>query len=229
MLMSEKFQGKRIRVVIADDHAMVRDGLRRSLAFSGLEVVAEARDGLEAVALVRKHSPDILLLDLAMPTHPGLEALQQLHEEGNPVRIIILTADIKPQELATAIESGARGLVMKSSATDVLVKAIHTVVAGSYWVGLQQVSNLNSYLERQFQERKSPRRTNTYGLTPRELQVVSAVVSARSNKAIATQLEISEDTVKHHLSNVFDKTGVSTRVELVVFAYEHKLPLGEND
>lgn len=227
--MSEKFQGKRIRVVIADDHAMVRDGLRRSLAFSGLEVVAEARDGLEAVALVRKHSPDILLLDLAMPTHPGLEALQQLHEEGNPVRIIILTADIKPQELATAIESGARGLVMKSSATDVLVKAIHTVVAGSYWVGLQQVSNLNSYLERQFQERKSPRRTNTYGLTPRELQVVSAVVSARSNKAIATQLEISEDTVKHHLSNVFDKTGVSTRVELVVFAYEHKLPLGEND
>lgn len=229
MLISEKFQGKRIRVVIADDHAMVRDGLRRSLAFSGLEVVAEARDGLEAVALVRKHSPDILLLDLAMPTHPGLEALQQLHEEGNPVRIIILTADIKPQELATAIESGARGLVMKSSATDVLVKAIHTVVAGSYWVGLQQVSNLNSYLERQFQERKSPRRTNTYGLTPRELQVVSAVVSARSNKAIATQLEISEDTVKHHLSNVFDKTGVSTRVELVVFAYEHKLPLGEND
>jgi DNA-binding NarL/FixJ family response regulator len=229
MLMSEKFQGKRIRVVIADDHAMVRDGLRRSLAFSGLEVVAEARDGLEAVALVRKHSPDILLLDLAMPTHPGLEALQQLHEEGNPVRIIILTADIKPQELATAIESGARGLVMKSSATDVLVKAIHTVVAGSYWVGLQQVSNLNSYLERQFQERKSPRRTNTYGLTPRELQVVSAVVSARSNKAIATQLEISEDTVKHHLSNIFDKIGVSTRVELVVFAYQHKLPLGEND
>lgn len=229
MLMSEKFQGKRIRVVIADDHAMVRDGLRRSLAFSGLEVVAEARDGLEAVSLVRKHSPDILLLDLSMPTHSGLEALQQLHEEGNPVRIIILTADIKPQELATAIELGARGLVMKSSATDVLVKAIHTVVAGSYWVGLQQVSNLNSYLERQFQGRKSPRRTNTYGLTPRELQVVSAVVSARSNKAIATQLEISEDTVKHHLSNIFDKTGVSTRVELVVFAYEHKLPLGEND
>lgn len=227
--MSEKFQGKRIRVVIADDHAMVRDGLRRSLAFSGLEVVAEARDGLEAVSLVRKHSPDILLLDLSMPTHSGLEALQQLHEEGNPVRIIILTADIKPQELATAIELGARGLVMKSSATDVLVKAIHTVVAGSYWVGLQQVSNLNSYLERQFQGRKSPRRTNTYGLTPRELQVVSAVVSARSNKAIATQLEISEDTVKHHLSNIFDKTGVSTRVELVVFAYEHKLPLGEND
>jgi two-component system nitrate/nitrite response regulator NarL len=229
MLMSEKFQGKRIRVVIADDHAMVRDGLRRSLAFSGLAVVAEARDGLEAVALVRKHSPDILLLDLSMPTHSGLEALQQLHEEGNPVRIIILTADIKPQELATAIELGARGLVMKSSATDVLVKAIHTVVAGSYWVGLQPVSNLNSYLERQFQGRKSPRRTNTYGLTPRELQVVSAVVSARSNKAIATQLEISEDTVKHHLSNIFDKTGVSTRVELVVFAYEHKLPLGEND
>lgn len=227
--MSEKSSGKRIRVVIADDHAMVRDGLRRSLAFSGLEVVGEARDGLEAVSLVRKHSPDILLLDLSMPTHPGLEALQQLHEENNPVRIIILTADIKPQELATAIESGARGLVMKASATEVLVKAIHTVMAGSYWVGLQQVSNLNAYLEKQFQVQKSQPRTNTYGLTPRELQVVSAVVSGRSNKAIATKLVISEDTVKHHLSNIFDKTGVSTRVELVVFAYEHKVPLVESD
>jgi two-component system, NarL family, nitrate/nitrite response regulator NarL len=227
--MSEKLPGKRIRVVIADDHAMVRDGLRRSLGFSGLEVVAEARDGLEAVSLVRKHSPDILLLDLSMPTHPGLEALQQLHEENHPVRIIILTADIKPQELATAIESGARGLVMKASATEVLVKAIHTVMAGSYWVGLQPVSNLNAYLEKQFQALKSRQRTNTYGLTPRELQVVSAVVSGRSNKAIATKLVISEDTVKHHLSNIFDKTGVSTRVELVVFAYEHKVPLVEDD
>jgi two-component system, NarL family, nitrate/nitrite response regulator NarL len=227
--MSEKSPGKRIRVVIADDHAMVRDGLRRSLGFSGLEVVAEARDGQEAVSLVRKHSPDILLLDISMPTHPGLEALQQLHEENNPVRIVILTADIKPQELATAIESGARGLVMKASATEVLVKAIQIVMAGSYWVGLQQVNNLNAYLEKQFQAHKSQKRTNTYGLTPRELQVVSAVVSGRSNKAIATKLEISEDTVKHHLSNIFDKTGASTRVELVVFAYEHKVPLVESD
>ncbi len=227
--MSEKSQGQRIRVVVADDHAMVRDGLRRSLGFSGLEVVGEACDGLEAVSLVRKYSPDILLLDLSMPSHPGLEALQQLHEENNPVRIIILTADIKPQELATAIELGARGLVMKASATEVLVKSIHAVVAGFYWVGLQQVNNLRAYLAKQFQAHKSPQQTNTYGLTPREKQVVSAVVSGRSNKAIATKLQISEDTVKHHLSNIFDKTGVSTRVELVVFAYEHKLPLVETD
>jgi DNA-binding NarL/FixJ family response regulator len=102
-------------------------------------------------------------------------------------------------------------------------------MAGSYWVGLQPVSNLNKYLEQQFQGRKSLQRTDTYGITPRELQVVSAVVSGRSNKAIAAKLAISEDTVKHHLSNIFDKIGVSTRVELVVFAYEHKLPVQEID
>jgi two-component system, NarL family, nitrate/nitrite response regulator NarL len=227
--MSEKSSAKPIRVVIADDHAMIRDGLRHSLTFSGLEVVAEARDGLEAVALVRRHSPDILLLDLSMPNHPGFEALEQLHEENHPVRIILLTADIKPLELAKAIGLGARGLVMKASATEVLVKAIQAVAHGGLWVGLQQVNNLNTYLEKHLPALKSGKSTNTYGLTPRELEVVSAVVSGRSNKAIAAKLEISEDTVKHHLSNIFDKTGVSTRVELVVFAYEHKIPLKATD
>ena len=144
--MSEKSPQKPIRVVIADDHAMVRDGIRRSLEYEGLVVVAEARDGLEAVSLVREQSPDILLLDLAMPKHPGLEALEQLHEEDNPVRTILLTAEATQLEIATAIESGARGVVLKASATDVLVKAIRTGMAGGYWVALKEVSDIRAYL-----------------------------------------------------------------------------------
>jgi DNA-binding NarL/FixJ family response regulator len=227
--MSEKAAGKPIRVVIADDHAMVRDGIRRSLEYAGLAVVGEARDGLEAVSLVRKLSPDILLLDLSMPRHPGLEALEQLHEEDSPVRTILLTAEATAVEIATAIESGARGVVLKASATDVLVKAIRTVMAGGYWVALKQVSDINAYLKTLVSPAKTDPAKNTYGLTPRELQIVSGVVSGRSNKQIASRFGISEDTVKHHLSNIFDKTGVSTRVELVVFAYKHKLPLVDID
>ncbi len=223
--MSEKAADKPVRALIADDHAMVRDGIRRSLEYAGIAVVGEARDGLEAVSLVRKLSPDILLLDLAMPEHPGLEALEQLHEEDSSVRTILLTAEATPVEIATAIESGARGLVLKASATNVLVKAIRTVMAGGYWVGLKEVSDIGAYLGTLITPSKIAPAKNNYSLTPREMQIVSGVVSGRSNKQIAGRFGISEDTVKHHLSNIFDKTGVSTRVELVVFAYEHKLPL----
>jgi two-component system, NarL family, nitrate/nitrite response regulator NarL len=227
--MSEKAAEKPIRVLIADDHAMVRDGIRRSLEYEGLVVVAEARDGLEAVSLVREQSPDILLLDLAMPKHPGLEALEQLHEEDNPVRTILLTAEATPLEIATAIESGARGVVLKASATDVLVKAIRTVMAGGYWVALKEVSDIRAYLRTLLSpSQTAPAQTN-YHLTKRELEIVSGVVSGRTNKQIASRFKIAEDTVKHHLSNTFDKTGVSTRVELVVFAYKHKLPLIDLD
>jgi DNA-binding NarL/FixJ family response regulator len=227
--MSEKAASKPIRVVIADDHAMVRDGIRRSLEYAGMVVVGEARDGLEAVSLVRKLSPDILLLDLLMPNHPGLEALEQLHEEDNPVRTILLTAEATPVEIAAAIGFGARAVVLKASATDVLVKAIRTVTAGGYWVALEEVSNINGYLKKLISPGKSEPGKNTFGLTPRELQMISAVVSGRSNKQIASRLGIAEDTVKHHLTNIFNKTGVSTRVELVVFAYKHKLPLVDLD
>lgn len=227
--MSEKTADRRIRVVIADDHAMVRDGIRRCLEYSGLAVVGEAQDGQEAVSLVRKLSPDILLLDLAMPKHPGLEALEQLHEEDSSVRTILLTAEATQFEIATAIESGARGVVLKASATDVLVKAIRTVMAGCYWVALKEVSDIKVYLQTLVSPAKAGPAKNTYGLTQRELQIVSGVVSGRSNKLIASRFTITEDTVKHHLSNIFDKTGVSTRVELVVFAYEHKLPVVDLD
>jgi two-component system nitrate/nitrite response regulator NarL len=216
-----------IRLVIADDHPIFRDGLRRLLeAEPDLKVIGEARDGAEAVKLARQLKPDIMLLDLAMPKHPGLEALRDLSNgEGNSVRVILLTAAAEKKEIVEALQLGARGVVLKDSATQLLLKAIHTVMSGEYWVGRESVSNLVQYLRNLVQSSGDEARQKKFGLTPRELEIVSAVVAGFANKEIAEYFKISEDTVKHHLSNIFDKLGVSTRLELALFAVNQSLPL----
>jgi two-component system nitrate/nitrite response regulator NarL len=216
-----------IRLVIADDHPIFRDGLRRLLeAESDLKVIGEARDGAEAVKLARQLKPDIMLLDLAMPKHPGLEALRELSNGGaNSVRVILLTAAAEKKEIVEALQLGARGVVLKDSATQLLLKAIHTVMAGEYWVGRESVSNLVQYLRTLVQASGEDAKQKKFGLTPRELEIVSAVVAGFANKEIAEYFKISEDTVKHHLSNIFDKLGVSTRLELALFAVNQSLPL----
>lgn len=217
-----------IRIVIADDHPIFRDGLRRLLeAESDLKVIGEACDGAEAVKLARQLKPDIMLLDLAMPRHPGLEALRDLSTGSGPnaVRVILLTAAAEKSQIVEALQLGARGVVLKDSATQLLLKSIHTVMTGEYWVGRESVSNLVQYLRTQMQSSQEDARQRKYGLTPRELEIVSAVVAGYSNKEIAEYFKISEDTVKHHLSNIFDKLGVSTRLELALFAVNQSLPL----
>src|SRR3954449_10035050 len=139
---------QQIRLVIADDHPIFRDGLRRLLeAEADLKVLGEASDGAEAVKLAKQLKPDILLLDLAMPKHPGLEALRDLSNgEANSVRVILLTAAAEKKEIVEALQLGARGVVLKDSATQLLLKSIHTVMSGEYWVGRESVSNLVAYL-----------------------------------------------------------------------------------
>jgi two-component system nitrate/nitrite response regulator NarL len=219
-----------VRIVIADDHPIFRDGLRRLLeAEPDLKVLGEASDGAEAVRLARTLKPDILLLDLAMPKHPGLEALRDLSTgagtNATPVRVILLTAAAEKSQIVEALQLGARGVVLKDSATQLLLKAIHTVMAGEYWVGRESVSNLVQYLRTLVQSSSDEARQKKFGLTPRELEIVAAVVAGYSNKEIAEYFKISEDTVKHHLSNIFDKLGVSTRLELALFAVNQSLPL----
>ncbi|HXM63549.1 MAG TPA: response regulator transcription factor [Terriglobales bacterium] len=216
------------RILIADDHPIFRDGLRRLLETEpDLKVIGEACDGAEAVRLAKQLKPDILLLDLAMPRHPGLEALREMSSASNQnaVRVILLTAAAEKNQIVEALQLGARGVVLKDSATQLLLKAIHTVMAGEYWVGRESVSNLVQYLRTLVQSSGEEARQKKFGLTPRELEIVSAVVAGYSNKETAEYFKISEDTVKHHLSNIFDKLGVSTRLELALFAVNQSLPL----
>jgi two-component system, NarL family, nitrate/nitrite response regulator NarL len=218
-----------IRIVIADDHPIFRDGLRRLLeSESDMKVVGEACDGREAVKLATEIKPDILLLDLAMPHHTGLDALRDLSASGGAagaVRIILLTAAAEKKQVVEALQLGARGVVLKDSATLLLLKSIHAVMSGEYWVGRESVSNLVLYLRNLMQSTNEETKQKKFGLTPRELEIVSAVVAGYANREIAEYFKISEDTVKHHLSNIFDKLGVSTRLELALFAVNQGLPL----
>ncbi len=217
-----------VRILLADDHPIFRDGLRRLLESEpDLKVVGEACDGAEAVKMARQLKPDILLLDLAMPRMPGLEALREMSSGpvSNSVRVILLTAAAEKKQIVEALQLGARGVVLKDSATQLLLKSIHTVMSGEYWVGRESVSNLVQYLRNLVQSSGEEAKQKKFGLTPRELEIVSAVVAGYSNKEIAEYFKISEDTVKHHLSNIFDKLGVSTRLELALFAVNQALPI----
>jgi DNA-binding NarL/FixJ family response regulator len=213
-----------VRVLIADDHPIFRDGLRHLLeAHAKFRVVGEAGDGAEAVKLARQLKPDILLLDLAMPKVAGREVLQELAASALPVRTIVLAAAAKRRQILEALVLGAQGVVLKKSATRLLLKSIRSVMAGQYWVGRESVSDLVKALREYMPPPVPQGRPKTFGLTPRELEVVAVVVAGYTNKEIAQKFSISEQTVKHHLSKIFDKLGVSNRLELALFAISHHL------
>jgi two-component system, NarL family, nitrate/nitrite response regulator NarL len=219
-----------ISVLIADDHALFRESLRKLLENeSDLVVVGEAGDGRDAARLAAELRPDVLLLDLRMPAGPGLQCLREMARAVSPVLTLVLTADAGDSEVVEALQLGARGVVMKHSAPDMLFKSIRSVVAGEYWVGRERVADLIGML-RQRQAAEAERRADpTFGLTPRELQMVSAVVAGCSNGDIAAKFSISPKTVKHHLTNIFDKLGVSNRLELALYAVNHQLFPGRRD
>ena len=212
-----------IRIVIADDHPVVRIGVSNMLnEQKGFEVVGEASDGDEAITQTLELTPDILLLDLQMPRLPGLEAMRAIMNGAAAVKILLLTSTITTQQIIEALHIGARGIVLKDALADHLQTAIRTVATGDYWIGGKRVVNLMSALHDLMQQAATPQR-KTYGLTPRELEVVGCIVEGCSNRDIAKQFSLSEETVKRHLSNIFDKTGVSTRLELALFAIAHHL------
>lgn len=212
-----------VRVLIADDHAIFRDGLRKLLeSEAGFEVVGEAADGEMLVALAKSTRPDIILLDLAMPKQDGLQVLRELAAAEIPVRTLLLTASIDKEQIVCALKLGARGVILKESTTQRLFDSIRCVMAGQYWIGRESVSDLVKAL-RSDSPRESPTRDRDFGLTPRELEIVTLVVAGYSNPDIAQRCSISEQTVKHHVSSIFNKLGVSNRLELALFAVNHRI------
>jgi DNA-binding NarL/FixJ family response regulator len=212
-----------IRIVLADHQQIFRDGLK-SLLDSEPEflVIGWAGSALHTLRMVHDLHPDVLLLDLALPGG-GLGVLQKLALMPEPVRTIALTASIDQDTFVSALQHGARGVILKESTTALLFKSIRTVIADEYWVGREYVGPLVERLRRLTEQCEAEGHAKRFKLTRREMQIVTAVAAGESNKGIAQRLSLSEDTVKHHVSHVFDKLGVFSRLELAVFAINHKL------
>jgi two-component system, NarL family, nitrate/nitrite response regulator NarL len=212
-----------IRILIADDHPVFRQGLisifRNEPEF---EIVGEASDGRQALQLINDLHPDVLLLDLLMPLVTGLETLRELSNSNTPVRPIVLTAAIAQEQIAQALQLGARGIVLKDTPTEVLFGGIRAVMNGRFWVGQTEVKDLMEAL-RYYVASADEDSKKQFGLTSRERDVVGAITVGLTNREIAEKFSISEQTVKHHLRNIFDKTGVSNRLELALFAINHGL------
>jgi len=210
-----------IRILVADDHAIFRDGLRKLLADADeIQIVGEASNGVECVKMLAKLKPDILLLDLRMPEKDGLGVLEEVNFDSTPTRVIVLTAAEDDRDVVRAMRLGARGVVLKQSASDLLVKAIHKVFDGEIWLDNRMTAEVIDAFKKSAeagQRREKPL------LSDREKEIVQLVAQGFRNREIGEKLFISEQTVKNHLHNIFDKLGVSDRLELALYAIHHRL------
>jgi DNA-binding NarL/FixJ family response regulator len=226
--------GSKIRIVVADDHPIFRDGLCKLLALEeDFEVVAQASDGRQVLDVLQQYAPDILLLDLKMPGLDGLATLQRLQAVKNKTRVIVLTASDDKNEFVQAMKLGTSGIVLKQTATELLIKSIRKVHAGEIWLD----SHTTAAVIRQFvaadespQQSAPPQQTSRERerspLSQREREIVALVAQGFKNKEMAEKMFISEQTVKNHLHNIFDKLGVSDRLELALYAIHNNLHTG---
>jgi two-component system nitrate/nitrite response regulator NarL len=212
-----------IRIAIADDRPIFRDGLRRLLNDeTGLAVVGDAGDGQEAVALASRVKPDVLLLNLGVAPLSSLDVLRALAAIEPRVCTVLLTRAANQTDTVAAMKLGVVGVLSEDAPTHLLFKCIRAVMTGEHWVGREAVSGLVEAL-RQITKSSRSSRPPRASLTPREREVIREVTEGATNKDIAAKFALSEQTVKNHLSNIFDKLGVSSRLELALYAVNHRL------
>ena len=214
-----------IRVLLVEDHAIVRTSLRLLIeAQENLSVIGEADRRDDALAIAAREQPDIVLLDIDLGGASALDFLPQLHVAAQHARVIVLTGLRDPAEHLRAVKLGALGLVLKDQSVDVLVAAIRKVYAGQIWLDPSLAARvIADMVGAPSSDQPNPEAAKIGTLTKRELEVIGLICEGLSNRHIGERLVISEATVRHHLSAIFSKLGVQTRLELVIFAYRHRL------
>jgi DNA-binding NarL/FixJ family response regulator len=204
-----------IRLVVVDDHPVVRHGLVSMLGYEkDLQVVGEAANGQDAVTVILEQKPDVTLLDLRLPDFSGIEVMKQVRAQWSPTRFLVLTTYDTDEYIIPALSNGAQGYLLKDTSPDELVRAIHSIAQGG--------AALQSGVAARFLENVSAQKSGEE-LSERELEVLRLLVSGASNKSIAAQLDLSENTIKTHLSHIFDKLNVQNRAEAVAVALQRGL------
>lgn len=208
-----------IKVMITDDHVLMREGIKQLLEFDGsIQVIAEAADGIECLEKLQTVIPDVLLLDINMPNKNGIEVLQEIKKRKMKIKVLILTVHNEVEYLIKAIDIGVEGYILKDSESAELKKAINHILTGENYIQPSLIPALNSrLLNRDIDKEKLE------SLTKRELEVLIKIASGMFNKEIAIHLNISERTVKNHISNIFKKIEVSDRTQAAVFAIKNNL------
>ena len=209
-----------IRLVLADDHPVVLQGLERLFAQDRrFQVLQSCRDGNEALAAVRAHQPDVLVLDLRMPKRSGVDVLRAMAEERLPSRVVVLSAVLDDEDLVELLRLGVMGIMGKEASPEALVDCVRRVHEGSKAIDRDIAAGASDRL----QQRESAEREIAATLTLREIEIVRHVAEGLRNREIAGRLSISEGTVKIHLHHIYEKLGVDTRVSLVLYAQEKGL------
>ncbi len=210
-----------INVLLADDHSMIREGLKQLLELDGdIKVVGEAGNGEACLSLIESLQPDVVLLDINMPELNGLEVLERLRNKGSKQKVLILTIHNEVEYLMKAIEIGVSGYLLKDSESSVLKKAIYAVYSGENYIDATMTPLLKE--QKYLKELQREARSKEKLLSTREIEVLCALAEGLYNKEIASKLQISEKTVKNHVSNIFKKIGVSDRTQAAVYAIRHK-------
>ncbi len=209
----------KLKVMIADDHSLMREGIKQLIEFDGsIEVIAEASNGVECLEKLEKLSPDVLLLDINMPEKNGIEVLEILKEKNSNIKVLVLTVHSDVEYLLKAIDIGADGYILKDSEFAELKRAINAVYDGENYIQASLIPTLNSRLVK-----RDIDKDKIDSLTSREREVLVQVANGMFNKEIAMNLNISERTVKNHLSNIFKKIDVSDRTQAAVFAIKNNV------